>query len=116
MKRFISIVLTFLCIFTLFGCSEKTGGTDTPKYYFTAEAVKENESTYLIEVTDGENSGITVGEQAVIGMDAISQAGCPELKEGDLIRVVFDGNVMETAPLQLGEIYSIALLYTDEQN
>ena len=114
MKRFISAMLAFICIFALFGCAGKSEGADTPKFYFTAEVVQENESTYLIEITDKENSGITPGEQTYLTRAEVTGSGITQLAKGDVIRVVFDGNVMETYPLQLGEVYSVALLHTEE--
>ena len=114
MKRWIAIFLALVGIFALFGCSAEEKGSDAPKFYFTAEVVQENENTYLIEITDKENSGITPGEQTYLTKAEVTGSGITQLAKGDVVRVVFDGNVMETYPLQLGEVYSVALLHTEE--
>ena len=42
--------------------------------------------------------------------DVVSAEGVPELNVDDNIRVVFNGDVMESDPLQIGTVYAIYLL------
>ena len=42
--------------------------------------------------------------------DVVSSQRMPELNVGDNIRVVFNGDVMESDPLKIGTVYAIYLL------
>lgn len=107
MKKAFTLLLAIACIFTLAGCNEKG------QSYFNAEVQEVNEGNLLVEITDNFNSGITIGEQAYVSTDVVAATGCPELAEGENIRVVFNGEVMETAPVKLGTVFAIYEL--DEQ-
>ena len=56
------------------------------------------------------NSGISVDEEFSVTKDVVSEGGAPELNVDDNIRVVFNGDVMESDPLQIGTVYAIYLL------
>ena len=56
------------------------------------------------------NSGISVDEEFSVTKDVVSAEGVPELNVDDNIRVVFNGDVMESDPLQIGTVYAIYLL------
>lgn len=74
--------------------------------YFDAAVIETYEGAVLAECLSSGTGGITSGEQVVIPLTA----GMPALKNGDSIRVVHNGMVRETAPLQLGEVYGICHL------
>ena len=56
------------------------------------------------------NSGIPAGEEFPVTTDVVADNGAPEMKVDDNIRVVFNGEIMESDPLQLGTVYAIYLL------
>ncbi len=56
------------------------------------------------------NSGISVDEEFSVTTDVVSNSEVPELNVDDNIRVVFNGEIMESYPIQLGTIYAIYLL------
>ncbi|MDY2933450.1 MAG: hypothetical protein SOT05_05120 [Anaerovoracaceae bacterium] len=56
------------------------------------------------------NSGIPAGEEFHVTTDVVAGNGAPEMKVDDNIRVVFNGGIMESDPLQLGTVYAIYLL------
>ena len=50
------------------------------------------------------------GEEFPVTTDVVAGNGAPEMKVDDNIRVVFNGEIMESDPLQLGTVYVIYLL------
>ena len=71
------------------------------------EVNKKNINVRCIETF---NSGISVDEEFSVTKEVVSAKGTPELNVGDNIRVVFNGDVMESDPLQIGTVYAIYLL------
>ncbi len=95
------IMVLLICILTLSGCARTGEKANQP--YFTAKVAAVYETSLLIEVTEPGSSGISAGSPAYIGRDASTES----LSAGDIIEIKFNGNVMESYPLQLGEIYSV---------
>ena len=53
---------------------------------------------------------ISIDEEFSVTKDVVSAKGAPELNVDDNIRIVFNGDVMESDPLQIGTVYAIYLL------
>ena len=107
MKKWISIVVVFVCIIALSGCRKEIGKEQA---YFNARVLEVNKEYVDVQCTETFNSGISVDEEFSVTKDVISAKGAPELNVADNIRVIFDGNVMESDPLQIGTVYAIYLL------
>lgn len=108
MKRWLSILAVFGCIVALSGCENELG-----QAYFNAKVLEVNKKYIDVRCIKSFNSGISGDEEFSITKDVVSADGVPELNVDDNIRVVFDGNVMESAPLQIGTVYAIYLLDED---
>ena len=72
--------------------------------YFNAKVLEINKEYVDVRCIEAFNSGISVTK------DVVSAEGVPELNVDDNIRVVFNGDVMESDPLQIGTVYAIYLL------
>lgn len=70
---------------------------------FEARVIQVNENSLLIEPSEGEEE-FRSSDQISVSAD---DAGKLDLKEGDVIRVTYNGEIMETYPARLGEVYSI---------
>ena len=81
--------------------------------YFNATVLEIKDGLVKVECTEPFNSGISVGEEVSVPMDVVAVSGAPELSIGDDIRVVFNGNTMETDPLQIETVFAIYLLDED---
>lgn len=92
----------------LFGCEKEE--EKTPQAYFGAEVLEVNENNLWVKVVNNGNTGISIGEEFYVTKNVESSDGCPVLSVGDLIKVYFNGDVMETYPLQLGKVYSIEII------
>ena len=116
MKKVLSFVMVLVCILTLNACNNEPN-EDLPdengQQYFNATVLEINEDLVKVECTESFNSGISVGEEVSVPTDVVATSGAPELSIDDDIRVVFNGNTMETDPLQIGTVFAIYLLDED---
>ena len=103
MKRWLSILAVFGCIVALSGCKNEN---EKGQAYFNAKVLEINKEYVDVRCIEAFNSGISVDEEFSVTKDVVS----PELNVDDNIRVVFNGDVMESDPLQIGTVYAIYLL------
>lgn len=103
MKKLFVLVLTVICMLSVFGCNKKQ------HVYFDATVIEYSVDMYTVRVTDKGTTGIGIGERAFVYEGDLSPNN-PSFVVGDTVRVFFDGYVMETAPLQLGEVYRVEVL------
>ena len=75
-----------------------------------AKVLEVNKEYVDVRCIEAFNSGISVDEEFSVTKDVVSAGGAPELNVDDNIRVVFNGDVMESDPLQIGTVYAIYLL------
>ena len=75
--------------------------------FFDAEVLEIREKELLVRIEDSGNCSLPENSTAVVSTDIRSAEGCPELKVGSPVRVVFDGRMIETEPVQLGEVFSV---------
>lgn len=107
MRKIISLFSTFLCIIVLSGCMQKQEDDVNGQIYFNARVIEVYEQTVHVKVTDGMQSGLREKDEVAVSKNVVTADGCPKLDKGDHIRVVFDGQIMDTWPLQLGTVYAI---------
>ena len=107
MKRWLSILAVLGCIVALSGCKNET---EKRQAYFNAKLLEINKQYVDNRCIKAFNSGISVDEEFSVTKDVVSAEGVPELNVDDNIRVVFNGDVMESDPLQIGTVYAIYLL------
>ncbi len=106
MKRILSIFAAFICIFVLFGCSYVEFSDLGGRTYFEAKVVEEYEQSVRLEVYAGE-CGLRSGDLVSMSKQRFAKFGIEEVKIGDRYQVVFDGEIMETYPVQIGKVYEI---------
>ena len=106
MKKLLSILLCLIFVLTLGACGNRG---DENEFYFIARVIELKEETMLIEVTDKGNCGVGVGNQITVSTEKISGAIADDSTAvtDNYLYIEFDGTIMETYPLQLGEIYRI---------
>ena len=103
MKKLLIPILIIICMLFVLGCSKKN------QAYFDATVIEYSVDMYTVKVTDKGTTGISIGERAFVYEGDLSKNN-PVISVGDTVRVFFDGVVMETAPLQLGEVYKVEVL------
>lgn len=75
--------------------------------FFSGEVLEINEESFLLRITDRGNCTLTLDTEALVPKEVLSTDGCPELIVGRPVRVVFDGEILETDPIQLKSVFAI---------
>lgn len=106
MKKPLALILAFFCVFTLVACATDNGNdndiTDQP--YFYGKVVEKYDKSCLVKVTDKGNQYFSVGDLISVSTNIDS---CPEYCVGDSLKIVFDGAVAESYPMQIHKVTSI---------
>lgn len=103
MKRMLAFFLVLLCVVGFISCDE-SHVEDTDQAYFYAEVVEKYEKSCLVAVTDLGNQSFFVGDQIIVSTDVEK---CPEYDVGDCVKIVFDGSVAESYPMQIHKVSEI---------
>lgn len=77
--------------------------------FFNATVLKINENSILVEPFKDSNVYKTA-DKFVVSTDVISTNPIPKLSVGTEIRIVYNGNIMETYPAQIDKVFAIYLL------
>ena len=119
MKRFLALLLAILCVCSLAACRRYAGEgmesssrdpletedhRDKINPHFSGRVLEMYEDRCLVEVTDGGNQQIPLGEIYVVNT---SVDGCPDYEVGDTLKIVFDGKVALSYPAQILSVYKI---------
>lgn len=110
MKKALSIILLLAGLLIISGCGKDSEEDVKGQVYFNARVLKVNKGYVDVKCSESFNSGIPVEEEFSITTDVVSGEGTPRLNVDDNIRIVFNGEIMESYPLQLGTVYAIYLL------
>ena len=79
------------------------GTTNAAEYSFEALVIKVLDQSVLVEVTSEGTSGLSVGTQAYLSSDGDGA------EAGDTVKVIFDGVVQETYPVQIPNVLGIGV-------
>ena len=119
MKRITALALLLVCLLLVVSCAENQNSNTNDgvgedmnaveheaitQPFFSGKVLEVYEGRALIEVTNGGNQEIPVGEKYVVNTNI---EGCPEYEVGDYLRVIFDGKVALSYPGQILSVYEI---------
>lgn len=79
---------------------------DTAKVTFEATVLEAEDNYCLVEPVEG-SMELSSADRVVVQMQNLDPSSQPEV--GDIIEITYSGDIMETYPAQLGEIYSIKI-------
>ncbi|MGG7177387.1 hypothetical protein ACQPU1_07350 [Clostridium paraputrificum] len=74
--------------------------------FFNAVVLEVQENYLLVEPIEGEDE-LKSSDRIKVTKDIVSKAGVPDVKVGDEIRIVYNGEIMESYPARLGVVYAI---------
>lgn len=74
--------------------------------FFNATVLEVNERNILVEPLEGEDERRSAS-QIYVSTDVISTIPVPELKNGDVIRIVYNGEIQETYPAEISKVFAI---------
>ena len=78
--------------------------------YFDATVLEVKKKSIKVKCSESFDSGIPVDEEFSVTTNRVESGELPDLNAGDHIRIVFDGIIKESYPLQLGKVFAIYLL------
>lgn len=78
--------------------------------YFDATVLEVKKKSIKVKCSEAFDSGIPVDEEFSVTTNIVESGELPDLNAGDHIRIVFDGIIKESYPLQLGNVFAIYLL------
>ena len=78
--------------------------------YFDATVLEIKKKSIKVKCSESFDSGIPVDEEFSVTTNIVESGELPDLNAGDHIRIVFDGIIKESYPLQLGNVFAIYLL------
>ena len=78
--------------------------------YFDATVLEVKKKSIKVKCSESFDSGILVDEEFSVTTNKVESGELPDLNAGDHIRIVFDGIIKESYPLQLGNVFAIYLL------
>lgn len=76
---------------------------------FQGTVLKVGERTVLVEPLEGEEERKSA-DQIQVSTDVISTNEVPKMEEGTLIRVVYNGEIAESYPAQINQVFAIYLI------
>lgn len=88
--------------------SEKS--QEKEQVYFDATVLEVKKKSIKVKCSESFDSGIPVDEEFSVTTNIVESGELPDLNAGDHIRIVFDGIIKESYPLQLGNVFAIYLL------
>ncbi len=110
MKKILSLVLAFVFIISFSSCKTVDKMQNINKPHFTAKVIEKYDNSCLVEVTSNEDSYPTTGEKVVVSTNIDD---CPQYEVGDLIKIVYNGEIAESYPLQIHHVYSVSIVDGD---
>ena len=95
--------------FVTFNSKQETSQQDK-QVYFDATVLEVKKKSIKVKCSESFDSGIPVDEEFSVTTNRVESGELPDLNAGDHIRIVFDGIIKESYPLQLGNVFAIYLL------
>ena len=95
--------------FVTFNSKQDTSQQDK-QVYFDATVLEVKKKSIRVKCSESFDSGIPVDEEFSVTTNRVESGELPDLNAGDHIRIVFDGIIKESYPLQLGNVFAIYLL------
>lgn len=108
MKRLVALILALVCALALTGCNTESMDYIVENKPSISGIVEEVHDDYIVMHSETAE-GYPNGSDWSIPLDVENKDSYTDISVGDEIIVYYDGDVMETEPLQVGTVYAITL-------
>ena len=99
MKKLIALVLALVCVLSLAGCDAEDNEV-MEDFVGIVTNINDDNTTYLVEVTDSGSSTLKVGERVIV---QIADGSNVEYSVDDYIKVEFNGVVEELTAVSMAD-------------
>lgn len=103
MNKTIFTILSILCMISFVGCGKDFVGNTV----FQATILEIGDSFFLVEPVEG-CTELNSADQITVPMKKMEAS--PEPEVGDVIEITYNGEILETYPAQIKELYSIKVV------
>lgn len=103
MNKTIILILSILCTISCVGCGKDSVGNTV----FQATILEIGEGFFLVEPVEG-CTELNSADQITVPMKKMEAS--PEPEVGDVIEITYNGELLETYPAQIKEIYGIKVV------
>ena len=100
MKKLIALVLALACVISLVGCNNGTGNEVVEDFVGIVTNINDDNTTYLVEVTDSGSSTLQVGDRVIV---QIADGSNIEYSVNDYIKVEFNGVVEDIIAVSMAD-------------
>ncbi len=101
MKKIFCILITFAVLFSFTACNSETNDKAT----FQATILEINDNYYLVKPVEG-SAELNSADQITVPVTSIN----PTPEVGDILEIVYDGEIAESYPAQITNVYSISVV------
>ena len=100
MKKLIALVLALVCVLSLVGCNNAEGNEVMEDFIGIVTNINDDNTGYLVEVTDSGSSSLKVGDRVIV---QIADGSSVEYSVNDYIKVEFNGVVEELVAVSMAD-------------
>ena len=100
MKKLIALVLALVCVLSLVGCNNAEGNEVMEDFIGIVTNINDDNTGYLVEVTDSGSSTLKVGDRVIV---QITDGSSIEYSVNDYIKVEFNGVVEELVAVSMAD-------------
>ena len=100
MKKLIALVLALVCVLSLVGCNNAEGNEVMEDFIGIVTNINDDNTGYLVEVTDSGSSSLKVGDRVIV---QIADGSSVEYSLNDYIKVEFNGVVEELVAVSMAD-------------
>ena len=114
MKKFLTLILSLICILSLSSCDGKSGKDfDRPddRYRFEATILEVHDAHFLVKPCENTQEAKSADKIVVSTQNADPNV---QWQVGDPVLITYDGIIMETYPAQLHQVYKVEKLTPTE--
>ena len=100
MKKLIALVLALVCVLSLVGCNNAEGNEVMEDFIGIVTNINDDNTGYLVEVTDSGSSSLKVGDRVIV---LIADGSSVEYSVNDYIKVEFNGVVEDVVAVSMAD-------------
>jgi hypothetical protein len=103
-KRLLAMVLVLALMIGFTSCNVVKDVESESKPNFIGKVIEKYDNSCLVEVVEAKDNYPAKGTEVVVNTDIDD---CPQYNVGDFIKIVYNGEIAESYPLQIFNVYEV---------